>query len=89
MSRRRLVRDICEALEDSGYLADPDDLPVCIARALDEAWRNGYSIGFDERDVVPDATEVRRLISEADAVSQKLTSVIRELGDVAFGCDVD
>lgn len=48
MRRRRLVRAIAEVMEDSGYLWEPDDLPGSIARALDEAWRNGYSVGFDE-----------------------------------------
>jgi hypothetical protein len=52
--RRRLKRDICEALEDSGYLWDPDDLPGSVARALDEAWRNGYAVGYDESAVRPE-----------------------------------
>lgn len=83
MSRRKVIADIKEIMEDSGYVCMPDDLPGSIARALDEAWRNGYCVGYDER--APYDTEVHRLISEVDAVAQKLASVVRELSDTASG----
>lgn len=77
MSRRKVIADIKEILEDSGYVWEPDDLPGSIARAIDEAWRNGYCVGYDER--APNMTEVHRLISEVDAVAQKLSSVVADL----------
>ena len=88
MRRRRVLRDICEIMEDSGYLCEPDDLPGSIARALDEAWRNGFSVGHDERDVVPDATEVRRLVSVADAQMNALAATLLTLGSVVLDHDM-
>lgn len=50
MSRRKVIAHIKEILDDFGFGFDLSDIPGSVARAVDEAWRNGYCVGYDEAE---------------------------------------
>lgn len=89
MRARRILRDLLEVIEDEGgYARNAQDLPRAVAQLAADQFSNGLQVGYDEAMLERqhcDLDEIKRLLSEADAVLRHLSQTLRALEHVASG----